>query len=143
MNRDNAPIIFTIVLSTIFVILLTSFIFSRGGVMDTIQKGEEISQLREEVLKMERLNNEKSEQIKKLKSDENYRKSVVKGLGFEVDEGEYVFRFEKNTSDRLLIDSKYQKDTNNILTFLIALVVFQLVIFAVIGFRMILDIFWR
>lgn len=111
--------------------------------MDTIQKGEEISQLREEVLKMERLNNEKSEQIKKLKSDENYRKSVVKGLGFEVDEGEYVFRFEKNTSDRLLIDSKYQKDTNNILTFLIALVVFQLVIFAVIGFRMILDIFWR
>lgn len=143
MDGNNAPIIFTIVLSTIFVMLLASFIFSRGGIIDTIQKVEDISRLREEVLKVERLNHEKAEQIRKLKSDENYRKSVIKGLGFEVDEGEYVFRFEKNTGDRLLTDLKHQKNTDNILTFLVVLIVFQLIIFAVVSFRMLLDIFWR
>lgn len=143
MGGNNAPIIFTIVLSTIFVMLLASFIFSRGGIIDTIQKVEDISRLREEVLNVERLNHEKAEQIRKLKSDENYRKSVIKGLGFEVDEGEYVFRFEKNTGDRLLTDLKHQKNTDNILTFLVVLIVFQLIIFAVVSFRMLLDIFWR
>lgn len=143
MNEDIVPVIFTVILSTMFVILLVSFIFSRGGVMDTIQKGEEISQLREEILKMERLNNEKSEQIRKLKSDEDYRKSVVKGLGFEVDEDEYVFRFEKNTFKELLIDSEHHKNTNNMVTFLIVLIVFQLIVFIVVGVRIIFDIFWR
>lgn len=143
MSRYDTPVIFTVVLSIMFVILLASFIFSRGGVIDTIQKVEQISQIKDEILRMEKLNNEKAEKVRKLKSDENYRKSVVKGLGFEVDEGEYVFRFEKNDSEQLLINPRHQKNTTDIVMFLIALIILQLIVFVIVGVRMILDIFWR
>ncbi|MCX8028990.1 MAG: septum formation initiator family protein [Brevinematales bacterium] len=104
----KSEIMFSIVVISVSILALVvsiSFVFSRGGIIDTIKKEREIAYLKEQVVRLEKMNQDKKKQLEMLKNDVEYRKSITKGLGIDVEEGEYVFRFE-DYKGNVIIDSQ-------------------------------------
>lgn len=102
----------TIILITIMTIILAfSFTFSKGGIIDTIEKEKRISELKKQIKELEESNKHKKHQIELLKTNPDYKNSIIKGLGMEIENNEYVFRFEQfNKTDVKLNNT--QKESN-------------------------------
>lgn len=102
----------TITLITIMTIILAfSFTFSKGGIIDTIEKEKRISELKRQIKELEESNKQKKHQIELLKTNPDYKNSIIKGLGMEIENNEYVFRFEQfNKTDVKLNNT--QKESN-------------------------------
>lgn len=73
-----------------------SFVFSSGGVLDTFMKEAELKKLRANIEKVKEDNKRKAQIIHMIKNDKGFRESLVKGLGINISEGEYVFRFPQS-----------------------------------------------
>lgn len=95
MSENTPLLVVFVLLSGVTIFLIFSFTFSKGGIFDTVEKEKQIAVLKAQIQKLEKLNAEKRSQLERLKTDEDYRKSIVKGLGVEIGEDEYIFRFSK------------------------------------------------
>ncbi len=109
-------------------LLVYSFIFSSGGILETYTLLNQISEVDK---KIEKLNSEiktKKELIHKIKNDPDFRKSFIKGLGFFIEENEYIFKFkEPNNLDLNYLNNKIKLElTKSIFTGIIILVGFLL-----------------
>jgi cell division protein FtsB len=106
-------LVFSISLLLLSFVLLVFFIFGPNGIIDTYKKQEQIAQLKEKIEKLEEQNQTKKEMIKALKSS-NSKEVYTKGIGLNLSEGEYVFKFApestlKNQPHKESKDSTYSK----------------------------------
>ncbi len=106
-------LVFSISLLLLSFILLIFFIFGSNGIIDSYKKQEQIEQLQEKIKKLEEQNRTKSEMIKALKSGDS-KEVYIKGIGLNLSEGEYVFKFTpessaKNTFHKESKNSPYNK----------------------------------
>ncbi|MGC8766379.1 MAG: hypothetical protein ACP5PT_02710 [Brevinematia bacterium] len=120
-----------ILISSIFILFLslivfTSFVFSKGGILDTFNKEMQIKELKDRIEMIKNDNKQKKEIIDKIKTDEGFRESLIKGLGINISEGEYVFKFFDQKDN---IDLKSVSNQNHIfLYFIFSLSLFFIIV---------------
>ncbi len=111
--------------------LIFSFTFSKGGIIDTIEKEKNIRDLKSKIEKLKTENKQKQKQIEMLNKNEDYRKSIIKGLGIEIEENEYIFRF--NSKNSLPANQeKIEYQSQKILSFIIPMFILQIIIITLI-----------
>lgn len=136
MSSDKILFFVSFSITVFVIVMVMSFAFSKGGIIDTIQKEKRISELKHYVKELETLNEQKKRQIDMLKKNEEYRKSIVKGLGVEIEDNEYVFRFDKK-EEKPLVE---EKDNIKIITIAVIVIIMilltiQLVVLTLLGIK--------
>ncbi|MFN4245695.1 MAG: FtsB family cell division protein [Brevinematia bacterium] len=133
MNQ-KLTLVITGIISLLTILLIFSFTFSKGGIIDTIEKEKKIYEMEKQVKELKIRNKAKQEQLEMLKKDQDYRKSLAKGLGVEVNDSEYVFRFN-NYSDNKTIQNKTEYNIQNISTLLLWIFIIQTILIIMIFFK--------
>lgn len=126
--RESIFISTTILITILTILLAFSFTFSKGGIIDTIEKEKRILELKKQIKELQESNNQKRKQIELLKTNPDYKNSIVKGLGIEIDNNEYVFRFDQSSKTDIspLNPQKQSKEKFIVLGIIILLLGIQL-----------------
>lgn len=130
MNKKFSIFVsFGILVFSIFIFI--SFIFSSGGIVDTFRKETQVRETKNAIEKIKEDNKKKLEIINRIKNDKDFKESLIKGLGININDGEYVFRFYQN-EDIYSTKNDSNKNNSNSFLYLILLVSFVFIFIQVI-----------
>jgi|GEM_PF-3537781 hypothetical protein len=115
-------LLFGIVSLLVSFLILVLFILGPNGIVDTYKKQEKIKYLNQKIAEIKEQNKHKKEVVENLKNSD-LKKIYIKGIGLDLGEGEYVFKFDNGDLQKIQTDTKAPQDETIMIIFIFVIII--------------------
>jgi len=115
-------LLFGIVSLLVSFLILVLFILGPNGIVDTYKKQEKIKYLNQKIAEIKEQNKHKKEVVENLKNSD-LKKIYIKGIGLDLSEGEYVFKFDNGDLQKIQTDTKAPQDETIMIIFIFVIII--------------------
>jgi ATP-dependent Zn protease len=115
-------LLFGIVSLLVSFLILVLFILGPNGIVDTYKKQEKIKYLNQKIAEIKEQNKHKKEVVENLKNSD-LKKIYIKGIGLDLGEGEYVFKFDNGDPQKIQTDTKAPQDQTIMIIFIFVIII--------------------